>query len=261
MRAKEKHSVVSRKPSHTRERADFWRTDLRTMQRWKSRRPPLPVDDVAAMVRWYAGQPTKIQQKLTPEFRARVTELRIELESGPAGPQILDPDLAEFDKKYTAEDAKDTDALAHLKRYRDFSLFKIGRAQGRNDFAAVQDATRLLNHYSSIIHDEEIRAQKLGRELGDLVPRRALSDFMENWMLASLRGVDDAVDAIVKAICSRSSELFRDEVRAIVEGELLSIRVLAPMQRAASAVAPMALPGDLVDEARKIAATYIKSAP
>jgi hypothetical protein len=214
------------------------------MQSWKAERPPVPVDDVDGMIRWYASLPTSSQTKLTPEFVRRLTEIRLEREKENGAPVVLDPDYAAFENAYSASHAKDTDALAHLKRMRDFALFKIQRAQARNDFPAVQDATRQLTHYSSVIHDEELRAQKLGREIGELLPRPEAERVARAFAYWSLRAAEDILTTVCPrlATASGTGPLFQEEIRQLIEPTLLGQRVLGPIARAAQVSSGVHLP-------------------
>jgi hypothetical protein len=244
--------------AHTKERAAFWCVSLRTMQNWKKARPPVPVDDVDGMIRWYSSQPSTSQHKLTPEFLRRLTELRIDRERTLGAPVATDPDYAAFERDYDASHAKDTDSLARLKRLRDFALFKLERAQARNDLAAVNDASNLLKHNSSIIHDEELRAQKLNREIGDTLPRAQAEQIARAMAYWCLRSIDNLLAEVCPRIAasSASGPLFPEEIRKQLEPALLSSRLLSPMVRSSQIASGMSLPRWWVDAAQSgLAAT------
>ena len=261
------------------QRAAFWRVDLRTIQRWLARTPPLPVDDPAAMLAWVASQPSVIQAKLAPAFRRRIDELRLDAErslasaassssfpssssfsahsssSSLAGvpfgsaappssapPALHDPDRAAFlaaraaaDSTPSSRGAHDSTYLANLKLERDFAIYKLQRANAANNLPDIKDRTEAITRLSGVIHDEELRAQKLGRELGDIIPRADYERQLRALAYHLVRSVDAIEAALAPAIAARSATgpLYREEVRAILDPILLTHRVLDPLRRAA----------------------------
>jgi len=240
------------------QRAAFWRVDLRTVQRWLSRTPPLPVDDPAAMIAWVAAQPSVTQAKLSPAFRRRIAELRLEAARSPSNAAVVgaapasgaiksplvmpeDPDRAAFlaarqkaDSSQTAQ-SNDTGYLAALKFERDFAIFKLQRANATNDLPVIKDVTEAITRLSGVIHDEELRAQRLGREIGDIIPRADYERQLKAIAYWLVRTVDDAKAALAPrlAAASATGPLFRQEVDAILEPVLLTTRVLDPLRRSA----------------------------
>lgn len=260
-------------PAHTRERAAFWRVSLRTMQAMKKRR--LPVGDVAAMVRWFATLTAASQTKLTPSFRRRVTEVRLELDrstsasgrassprapgtalGGPPAPHgtghsshsdlPTDPDLAAFEADYASRTGQSTerDALAALKKETAFLLYKKDQCRARGDEAGVDDAINRLAKNESLVHDAALRAQKLGLELGDVLPAAEVDRIFRALAYWLLRATDELLADLCPrlAAASASGPLFREEVRAHLEPALLAARLLAPLVRAAQLDAGTALP-------------------
>lgn len=243
--------------AHTRERAAFWRVSLRTMQNMLAERPPVPVDDTDAMIRWYAALPSATQSKLTRALVTRIMELRLERERITGAPIIMDADYADFERDH-ATATPDNDRIAKLKRLADYAVFKIERATKARDLSALSDAQNLLARISSTLHDEELRAQKLGRALGNLLPQESaesLARALAYWLLRS-------IDAVLADVCPRiatasaSGQLFREEVRALIEPTLLAHRLLEPLARASKHPAALALPVWWIDALRSgLAAT------
>lgn len=254
-------------------RAAFWRVDLRTIQRWVARTPPLPVDDPAAMLAWVASQPSVIQAKFSPSFRRRIDELRLESARTPSSPPPSsgashsaspggslppssdprhltsppapfpeDPDRAAFlaaRHESTADGAAtrahDAAYLSSLKLERDFAIFKLQRANTTNNLPVIKDTTEAITRLSGVIHDEELRAQKLGREIGDIIPRADYERQLRALAYWLVRTVDDAKAALAPrlAAASATGPLYRQEVDAILEPVLLTTRVLDPLRRSA----------------------------
>lgn len=238
------------------QRAAFWRVDLRTIQRWVARKPPLPVDDPAAMLAWVASQSSVIQAKLSLAFRRRIDELRIEASRAPAAapssdsaaarpaasaiPAFQDPDRAAFLSARAEADsapaarAHDAAYLSSLKLERDFAIFKLQRANTTNNLPVIKDTTEAITRLSGVIHDEELRAQKLGREIGDIIPRPDYERQLRALAYWLVRSVDDIKAALAPrlAAASATGPLYRQEVDAILEPVLLTTRVLEPLRRA-----------------------------
>lgn len=245
---------MARKAKHTRpagytsDRAKFWKVSRRVVQLWLKKN--VPVDDVAKMVAWYAAMPAKSQSKLTPAFRRRVTELRIEAETAASGSSFDgDPEFARFNEEYSAGEAQDKTTLADLKKQFAFYLFKQRQCTARNDQAGASEAMRQLTQLSSVIHDMELRAQKLGRDLGDLVPRRVLEDIAHTLGYHLLRCADAMLAELIVALTRRDpsgAPLGREEIRALVEPIVLTASVVQPIVRAAHGDNPAAPPDWLV---------------
>ncbi|MES2694494.1 MAG: hypothetical protein V4773_13545 [Verrucomicrobiota bacterium] len=241
---------------HTEERASFWRVTPRTIRRYLAANPPVPVDDVDAMVAWYCSLPSAKQTKLAPTFRARITEFRMHRQGAPAAPGSptaasdgthaaprsappADPYWSAFQRERTSRGttapASAEDSLTRTRLLRDYAQFKLEAAQSANDLAAASDAAALFKLNSDIIHDEELRAQKLGREIGDIIPRADYERQLRALAYWLVRTVDDAKAALAPrlAAASATGPLFRQEVDAILEPVLLTTRVLDPLRRSA----------------------------
>lgn len=236
--------------------AKIWRVSLRTAQKWL--KIGVPVDDEVAMIRWVAALPSASQAKLTKAFRARIDELRMAKERQTAGGGFVsDPDYLAFTRTQTSEAAVDSDDLSDLKRNRAFAIFKLQRSQERGDLAGVKDATESLRYISGVIHDEELRAQKLNREIGDTIPRadaERTAAAIGYWLL---RSIDDVLAPICKRIAAASAApLYPEEVRAIVEPELISARAMAPLLRAAEVASDAKLPAWWIAALQKSAAEF-----
>ena len=246
------------KTNPTAERARFWAVSLRTMQKMLAEIPPWPVADSSAMVRRVYALPSASQAKLTKSFRRRIDECRLESERAGGDLFITDPDYLSFEKQHAAADSREADSLADLKRQRAFSIYKLARAQARGDLPAVKDSTESLRYISGVIHDEELRAQKLNREIGDTLPRAEVERVVRALGYWSLRGVDEFLSVVAKRLADStgSGPLYPEEVRAILEPELLAARVLAPLTRASQVASPAALPRWCVEAIRaSLAAT------
>lgn len=268
--------------AHTAERAAFWRVSRRTMQKWLAGDSPapgraaVPVDDISAMLRWVAALPTRSRRKLTRAFVRRVDELRLAAEraaaSAPPGtaphaaPDALsDPDYAAFLAERAARTAAgasaaaETTRLSELRVQVDYSLYQIRLANLRRDPALLKDATETFNRLSGVLHDEELRAQRLGREVGDILPRPEAERLARALMYWLLRGADDLLADICPRLAAASSSgpLYREEVRAIVEPATLAARVLTPFERASRITAGHCLPAWLVAAMREAASATL----
>lgn len=228
------------------------------MQRLKAHRPPAPVDSVDAMIAWFVALPSARQTKLSPGLRRRITALRMERDraatsashspsspsSAPTAPGTpsappADPYWSAFQRERTSRGttapASAEDSLTRTRLLRDYAQFKLEAAQSANDLAAASDAAALFKLNSDIIHDEELRAQKLGREIGDIIPRADYERQLRALAYWLVRTVDAAKATLAPrlAAASATGPLFRQEVDAILEPVLLTTRVLDPLRRSA----------------------------
>jgi hypothetical protein len=231
----------ARSVNHTRERAEFWRVDIRTMQRLKARRPPVPVDDVEAMIVWYSRLPADAQNKLTATFRSRILELR----NGSSN--YADPDFVEFEANYKA-DSDPTASLQVFQKQRAYWAFKLTRAQQHHDEAAIDFATKQLIRFESAIHDAQLRAQRLGIDQGDLLPRaehERISRAVAYWLM---RGLDSAALEISARVSTATAAgpITPEELHQYLEPILLRHCFLTPLTRATQVAAATTLPAWVV---------------
>ncbi len=262
-------------PSRAAAVAAFWCVHLRTAQHWLASPgrapgkgvPPTPplaaLDEPAAMLAWVRGLPSASRSKLTRSFRARCDLFRIAIERGqpvplPSGAtsdaagtsaaplrgaeSAIDPDWTAFQLDQTARQQQQPNGpasngvdIGSLKLRCAYADYKIGLAQQRGDHPSVREWTETLRYLSGVIHDEELRAQRLGREIGDIIPRADYERQLRAIAYWLVRSVDDAKAALAPrlAAASATGPLFRQEVDAILEPVLLTTRVLEPLRRAA----------------------------
>jgi hypothetical protein len=256
MPRKSKHN---RQPGFTKERAEFWRVSVRVMQLWINR--GVPVESVEKMIAWYAGLPVAQQNRLTASFKARVTELRIAGSGG--GGAHVDPEWASFEAEYSAGAVSDQTALAEMKKQAAFYSYKQRLCSQRNDHAGASASLNQLKDLSSVIHDMELRAQKLGRDLGDLVPRKTLEEPARFIGYHLLRCADAVLAEIAAALTTgdpTGARLTAEEITHRIEPILLNAYVLRPIERAAAGDNTAAPPDWLVAALRAGAAEVIESA-
>jgi hypothetical protein len=215
----------------------------------------VPVDDTGRMVQWYAAQPLATQNKLTPEFRRRVTEIRLDAEGGRPG---FDPEWEDFEKAYSANKPGDKTELDELKKLAAFYRHKQLRCSQRNDYAGAAAALNQLKPLSDLIHDMELRTQKLGRDLGDLVPRKTLEGPARVMGYHLLRCADAAIAELVKALTVAGEPLASTEIAARIEPILLNALVLQPIVRASNGTNDAAPPAWLVSALRAGAADALE---
>lgn len=240
---KKRKSAHTRPPGFTAERAKHWCVSVRVMQQWIKRE--VPVEDDAAMVQWWARLSPASQNKLSASFRKRITEVRLSLEANGAD-DLRDPDWAAFKSAEAQRDpAADKTALADLKRQFQFYLFKQRSCTARNDAAGASECTRQLTALGGIIHDMELRDQKLGRDLGDLVPRAQAEAPLRHIAYHLLRCADATLAAIIATLTRRDPSgppLLAEEIAQLVEPILLDHAILQPIRRAAHGANPAAPP-------------------
>jgi len=262
---KKRKSAHTRPAGYTAARAKHWCVSVRVMQQWLKRN--VPVDDDAAMVQWWARLSPASQNKLSAPFRRRITEVRLALErlADDDNPLPGDPDWAAF-KSAEAEQTVpgDKTALADLKRQFQFYLFKQRACTSRNDAAGASDCTRQLTALGGIIHDMELRDQKLGRDLGDLVPRSTLEAAARHIAYHLLRCADSTLAAITAALTRRDpsgAPLLAEEIAVLIEPILLDRHILQPITLAANGNNPAAPPDWLVKALHAGLADVLETTP
>ena len=160
--------------------------------------------------------------------------------AGRPGDQAVDPDWTAFQRDVAARQQQQPGGPANngvdigsLKLRCAYADFKIGLAQQRGDHPSVREWTETLRYLSGVIHDEELRAQRLGREIGDIIPRADYERQLKALAYWLVRQVDDAKATLSPrlAAASATGPLYRQEVDAILEPVLLTTRVLEPLRR------------------------------
>lgn len=209
------------------------------MQRLKAKSPPVPVDDVAAMIVWYSRLPAKSQERLTPAFRSRILELR----SSGGGGVSDDPDFLEFERGYRP-DADPQESLATFQRNRAFWAFKLDKAQRARDESAIDFATKQLIRFESAIHDAQLRAQRLGIDQGSIISQAECERIVRGLGFWLMRGLDHAALEIVGRIAGATATgpSTPEELRQYIEPALLNHCFLTPLVRATQVRAATSLP-------------------
>lgn len=210
---------------NTKERAARWKCSIRVMQ--KLIKAKVPVHSDLEMGRWYGGLSPDQQEKMTPSMRAEIVAVG-------GGSTKPDKDHKEFTALYS-EEAGEKTVLADLKRQLAFFLFRHKKAAKDNDGVKVSEALRQIKELASIVHDTEIRAHKLGRDMGDLVPRADLERPARFLAYHLLRCADAALAKLAKAIAERDPKLpaiTAPEIRSLGEPLFLTALVFEPMERA-----------------------------
>ena len=240
--------------NHTRERAEFWRVELRTMQRLKARRPPVPVDDVGGMILWYSRLTSDEQNKLTPSFRSRILELRSTHAGGDA---FADPDFVEFEQNYKGE----SDPGASLQVFQKQSAYwagKLAKAQRCYDESAIDFASKQLIRFENAINDAHILAMRRGIDQGDLLGRAEFERMVRSLAFWLMRGIDNAALELCQrvATATASGPITPEELYQYIEPDLLRHCYLTPLTRATQVAAATTLPAWTVNAFREsLAAT------
>ncbi len=210
--------------------------------------PPAPLRDGPAMVAWFAALSPETQRKMTKGLVARLAEIRTEI-ARDTGKTLTDPAYEKFTASRAGKHPSDVEAITELKRLRDFAIFKISAATEIMDFTALNSAKALLRELSAIIHDEEIRGQRLGREMGDILPRpqaEAIAGALGFWLM---RGADELIAELQPKLVAASAAgaLGYEQIRKIIEPSVLSKRVLVPFVRSMKNETGMTLPKWMVE--------------
>jgi hypothetical protein len=246
------------------ELARLWNVSDRTIKTYRAKGAPL--HDDAAMLEWAAGI-----HDLPKGMQTRIIELRRKAGSAkkppaPGAATPADPYWVEFERSQR-EDANggegshrsDSAHLAELKRLRDFALFKMKRAQASGDELAVAEASQQIKLIAPIVHDEELRALKLNRELGETVPVVEQDRTARALVYWQMRGADEFLAAAAKRVAdgvSGGGTVTAEDVRKILEPLVIRKRVEEPWIRAAQSPSGVHLSPRIVESMRKALADF-----
>lgn len=214
--------------------------------------------DIEAMIRWSA-----LAEKPPAAFMRRVSELKRERSavSDPGKPgagAYTDPDWSEFEKQEKPHPS-DGESQQTLERLRDFYAFKLRKANAISDENSIRVFSDLVIKYEKAIRDNALAAKKLGVDVGELLPRPEVERIIFALAYWMLRSADLHIDALTGTITSMAQGLDRDKVRAALDGELLSTRMLIPFARAARLRAGIGLPDWAVAKFKDTAGDYLEN--
>lgn len=212
----------------------------------------VPVDNDAGMVEWYAGLSSAAQEKLGDVFVRKLFEARSKIEKDTGKPVTPDTDAEDFTQAYKPEVGNDKGSLADIKRQRSFYLFRLERARARGDRMVEAEAMKYFRSLSDLLHDAELRAQKLGRDLGESFSGedvKRLGRAVGFWLM---HGADELIGRAAKSLAEAPGQpLDVEGVRKIIEPLILAERVVAPMVRSTEQRAGVALPKLFVEAMRE----------
>ena len=228
-------------------RAVRWGVPLHKLKRLVKDGAPIYND--AKMVDWFFALANQRQELTHPTLKAKIYELRAAQEGNPApvaeAEALTPPDKAtvrasaneddsvEFEKTYLPDSADGNANIASIKREAAFYLFKLKRARARKDHIAESQAAKQFQNFSNLVHDCEVRAARLGRDLGDSFSAAdvdRLGHAMAYWLRSS---ADELISKLATAFAKSGSQLDRETIRRILEPLVISERVMLPLVRAA----------------------------
>jgi hypothetical protein len=204
--------------------AQRWAVSLRTAQQW--RKTNVPAHDEAEMVAWYRSHSPASQKRFDARFRAKIGEARVRLK--------IDVPAKQAAPGATAAPRTDQQVLTELKRLRDVAISRLSSATESSDMASIAEQTRQIEHLSAVVHDEELRAHKLGRELGEIMERGEVERFVRSEKWWRLRGIDHALASVIPKLIAAgaAAPLTRDSIVNVLEPALLDETLVKPMEGA-----------------------------
>ena len=225
------------KKSTDKQLAAKYGVSLRTFRySWPKMHPPAPVNDDAGMVEWAAGQP-----RLSDRTRSAIAKIAAKL-----GKAAIPADRATAAAwlQFLAETEKDagpdhTKAMASLAKPRDFAAWMFERAAKDGDREGQRFYSALLARFEGVIHDYQLRAQKLKLDTGELYPRSDFEQIISAWTYWTMRCVDNALSALCRKVVGVPSA---EEARQIIEPFLLSEKYVEPFKHAVTVATGMQLP-------------------
>jgi hypothetical protein len=237
-------------PATLAELADRYQVSSKTITRWRQRGAPLR--DPARLAIWASAQ-----QRPPAGLIARLLELREGEGSEPRAnqPQLgkPDPDWADFVTVARTEPGKESKAsLDALVKAREFAAYKLAKASEAGDRPSQRFYADLLSKLAGTIHDAELRALKMGRDLGESYSAedvKRLGRAIGFWLM---QGADSLITQAAKELAeaAAAAPLDREAVRRVMDPLVISERVVAPMVRATKMEAGVSLPKVFVESLR-----------
>lgn len=259
-RRAEREASVGKNEDRARNLGNFWGLGLRSAQNYL--RDGMDLESPEVVVKWFTDLSWRSQRMLGDKFRTRIYEERAKLAGEIPGekPGLIDPDLAEFERNYKPSEADEKDNLAGIKRERAYYLFRMQKARARQDHSSEADAAKQFRNFSDVVHDCELRAQRLGRDLGESFGAKDVDRLGRAVGFWLMRGADDAISQSAKAIqdAAALAPLDRETIRKAIEPIFLAERVVNPFARAAGINSGVALPPRFVAAMREGLAGFIE---
>lgn len=237
-------------PKTDRGLARYYGVSERTIYRLRGR--GAPIHDPEDFAAWLLKHP----KSMTTGIRTRLAALRARGQMPKEDAMPPSSDYLEFERSAGAGPADEAGLIGQLKRQMAFALYKLNNAQRRGDTAGVDEATKQLRSISGVIHDEEMRALKLGREIGDTIPRTEVERFAHALAAASMRAIDHAMPTLARELIGKNHA---KDVRAVLEPALLSARFFRPFVEATKVVNGQSLPRWLVEQITDAVDDYIEN--
>ena len=216
------------------------------MQIWKAK--GVPVDDDAAMLRWYLSLGPHSQAKLSDGFRKRLSQIKPTATPNPVRPGEDQPTLPQTDNPYWAEfiqafpepaSPDQVKQIQNLERHLHFADFALQKAREKNDQHLIKIFTDDLLKFSKAIKEQKALADKLGVESGELLPKPQAEKLVAAWCYWSMACVDAALHSLSRKLVGMKTQA---EVRAVLEPALLKHKYLEPFVEANRAASGMGMP-------------------
>lgn len=238
--------------------AVHWRVGEATIKRWRAKGAPLHDDRAAAQ--WVLSQ-----RNMTPAAAARARQLMGDAPAdtpgaSPPTPRYTQSEWDALVKQAELEADRNPQAsLVSLKRASAVARFLYERAAMADNRADMKFYREELMTFEGLLHDALLRAKKLNLDAGELLPRAEVERIIFALGFWLMRCVDLQLDVLTSRLRTLSAELPAEPVRTVLEAELLNLRVLEPMARAAKIAAGVSLPEWVVAKMRQTCGDYLEN--
>jgi hypothetical protein len=116
-----------------------------------------------------------------------------------------------------------------------------------------------LTTFEGLLHDALLRAKKLNLDAGDLLPRAEVERILFALGFWLMRCVDRHLDTLTARLQLLAPDLPAEPVRTVLEAELLTVRFLEPLAKAAKINAGVSLPDWLLAKLRQTCGDYLEN--
>jgi hypothetical protein len=228
--------------------AAHWGVTPQAIRDWL-RRDDMPMPhDVPGMVAWAATPGRKPRGLL-----AKAAKLRESQGVTEPGQKYVDPDWSDFLANRPADASKDP-----LEELRDYYQIKLRKANAAGDENSIRIYSELVIKYEKAIRDNKLAADRMGIEVGQLVPRADVERWAFGIAYWLMRSTDAALDTLSAKLAPLAPGLEAAKVRATAEPFLLGSMILEPFARA-SIQAGIGLEPWLCDRMRKTCGDYLEN--
>lgn len=218
----------------------LYATSDRTIREW--RKDGKPVENAVEMANMILvdGRSTDKMKAAAEHILTSAMETQDKTEE-PSN-DLIDPDWKEVMEGSGEE--MEAGTVDRLRRLRTFFMSKLEKATKLNNVAMIRLYTEQVIALENAIGKNQLIAKKLGIDAGDILKREVVEGFLHAFSYVLMRGVDDDLDVLCKAIAGKENP---EDIRPILEERQLDVRFLRPFKTVVNQRSGLGLPDWFVE--------------